>query len=138
MKGPVPYLFFQGNCRDAFEFYAKALGGKILAMMKNSDAPKEHQAQMGPADSVMHACLELPGGGLLMASDSPPEYYRPAQGFAVSVHPASIAEAERVFGALSDGGQVTMPLGQTFWAARFGMCSDRFGTAWMVNCEKDA
>ncbi len=138
MKAPTPYLFFAGNAKEAFEFYAKALNGKIIAMMKNSDAPKEHQQHMGKPDSVMHACLELPGGGFIMCSDAPAEHYRPAQGFAISLNPSKVAEADRLFQALSAGGQVTMPIGQTFWAARFGMCVDRFGTPWMVNCEKDA
>ena len=84
----------------------------------------------------MHATLEV-GGEPLMGSDAPPKHYSEPKGFAVSLSPAKVADAERIFNALADGGNVGMPLQQTFWAARFGMVTDRFGIPWMINCEKD-
>jgi len=138
MSNAVPYLFFPGTCREAFAFYEKTLNGKMLAMMAASEAPPTDQNMMGDPNLIMHACLDLPGGGRLMASDSPAQYYQKPQGFSVSIHPTSAKEAERLFAVLSEGGQVTMPMEKTFWAERFGCCVDRFGTPWMINCEKDA
>jgi PhnB protein len=137
-----PYLMFNGQCEAAFKFYQQCLGGTIQAMLKFSDAPKSKDAQAGcgdlppgSEDLIMHACLLL-DGQLLMASDTPPHCpYEGIKGCAVSLNVDSIAEAERIFAALSDNGTVQMPLGPTFWAARFGMCIDRFGVPWMINCE---
>lgn len=136
-----PYLMFNGQCEAAFKFYEQRLGGTIQAMLKFTDAPQsEDQAGCGPippefGHHIMHACLLL-DGQMLMASDTPPQFpYEGIKGCAVSLNVDSIAEAERIFGALSDNGTVQMPLGRTFWAARFGMCIDRFGVPWMINCE---
>jgi PhnB protein len=139
-----PYLMFNGQCEAAFKFYQQCLGGTIQAMLKFSDAPKDKDAQAGcgelppgSEDLIMHACLLL-DGQLLMASDTPPHCpYEGVKGCAVSLNVDSIAEAERIFAALSGNGTVQMPLGPTFWAARFGMCMDRFGVPWMINCEAD-
>ena len=92
----------------------------------------------GQGDAIMHATLQFQDGSLLMAADSPPAYFQPMQGFSLSVNAANVEEAERLFAGLSEGGLVTMPLESTFWAERFGMCTDRFGTSWMVNCEMKA
>jgi PhnB protein len=94
-------------------------------------------AQMPPEmrDKVMHVSLEAKGA-TLMGSDAPPDRFKPAQGFAVSVNVDTADEAERIFAALSEGATVGMPIQETFWATRFGMLVDRFGTPWMVNCEK--
>ena len=137
-----PYLMFNGQCEAAFKFYQQCLGGTIQAMLKFSDAPKGEDAQAGcgelppgSEDLIMHACLLL-DGQMLMASDTPPHCpYEGVKGCAVSLNVDSIAEAERIFAALSDNGTVQMRLGTTFWAARFGMCIDRFGVRWMINCE---
>jgi PhnB protein len=91
-------------------------------------APPEWQSE------IMHARLSI-GDQVLMASDSPPQYQAPMKGFSVSLNVDSIAEAERIFAAFAEGGTVGMPLQQTFWATRFGMLTDRFGTPWMINCE---
>ena len=139
-----PYLMFNGQCEAAFKFYQQCLGGAIQTMLKFSDSPKDKDAQAGcgelppgSEDLIMHACLLL-DGQLLMASDTPPHCpYEGVKGCAVSLNVDSIAEAERIFAALSDNGTVQMPLGKTFWAARFGMCIDRFGVPWMINCEAD-
>ena len=126
------YLNFPGTCAEAFGAYEKILGGKILAMMKAEDP------NMGGADFVgmiMHARMSI-GGNLLMGSDAPPSRYKQSQGFSVSVMVDTPEEADRIYAALAEGGTQTMPIGETFWARRFGMCQDRFGIAWMVNCEK--
>ena len=133
-----PYLFFNGNCEEAFNVYAKLLGGKIEMMMAQKGSPAE--AHVGPewSDKIMHARLSL-GDQVLMASDAPPDRSDGVmKGFSVSLNVDSAAEAERIFEALAQGGTVKMPIQQTFWAIRFGMLVDRFGTPWMVNCEQPA
>ena len=131
-----PYLFFDGTCEEAFLFYAKTLGGKMRGMMKYGDSPEGSKAGPELRDKIVHAMLEV-GDRLLMASDwgAPEPYLRP-QGFYVSLSVKEAAEAERVFAELSQGGQVHMPMQETFWSPRFGMLRDRFGVPWMVNCEQ--
>ena len=131
------YLFFNGNCEAAFKFYADVLGGKIEAMLPHAGTPAEEHVPPEWRDKIMHAKLTL-GDSVLMASDAPPPSGEEMKGFSVSLHVDAPAEAERVFHALADGGSVTMPIAETFWAARFGMLTDRFGTPWMVNCDKPA
>jgi len=129
------YLNFDGDCRAAFEFYAKCLDGKIEMMLSHAEAPVEQQTPAAWRDKIMHARLVV-GDQMLMGSDSPPEFHQQAQGFAVSLIVDETKEAERVFKALADGGTVRMELQETFWALRFGMLTDRFGTPWMVNCPR--
>ena len=128
-----PYLFYNGNCAEAFDFYAKVLGGTIEAKMTYADAPAD--MPMPPEDraKVMHASMRI-HGQVLMASDAPAQRFHTPQGFAVSLQYADPAEGERIFTALADGGSVGMPFGVTFWSKGFGMCVDRFGIPWMVNC----
>ncbi|TFW61046.1 VOC family protein [Bradyrhizobium sp. MOS001] len=128
------YLFYQDTCEAAFNFYAKVLGGKIDAMMRSSEAPPDMPAAPGREKMIMHARMSLPDGSVLMASDAPPEHFQKAQGFSVSLTVTDPADGERKFNALADGGTVTMPFGKTFWAKGFGMCVDKFGIPWMVNC----
>ena len=137
------YLFFNGDCRPALTFYQQVLGGEIVAMLTADDMPAGEQVD-GPKvaacaarpGDIMHACLKL-GDQVLMASDSPPAYFERPQGFYVQLGLPTPEEAERVFAALSDQGTVRMDLAETFWAQRFGMLVDRFGTPWMINCLKD-
>lgn len=129
-----PYLFYQDNCEAAFSFYARVLGGKIDAMMRISDAPPDMPAAPGREKTIMHARMSLPDGGVLMASDVQGEHFNKPQGFSISLTVADLSEAERKFSALADGGTVTMPFSKTFWAKGFGMCVDKFGIPWMVNC----
>lgn len=129
----TPYLFFPGNCEVAFRFYEKVLGGKIDAMLTHEGMPAEQQVPAEWRSKIMHARLAV-GGMSLMGSDSPPEHYNQMQGFFVTLGIDTPAEAERVFKALSDKGTVRMPLEKTFWAERFGMVVDQFGTPWMINC----
>jgi len=129
-----PYLFFNGQCEAAFKFYAQVLGGKIDGMLTHAGTPAEQQVPAEWRDKIMHARL-IVGDQVLMASDAPPDHYEKPTGFSVSIQIKDKAEAERIFNALAEGGKVQMPFGQTFWAAGFGMCVDRFGIPWMVNCE---
>jgi PhnB protein len=133
----TPYLTFNGNCAEAFRFYAESLGGTIEMMMSHGDSPVAAQVPKEWHSAIMHARLKV-GDAVLMASDTPPEQGQTPQGFSVSLGVDTPAEAERVFKALADGGTVRMPLQQTFWAQRFGMLVDRFGIPWMVNCEAPA
>ena len=132
-----PYLTFNGQCEAAFKFYEKCLGGKIEAMLTHEGTPAEQGVPTEWRKKILHARLTV-GDQELMASDAPPERYEKPQGFSVSLNVNTPAEAERIFHALAENGKVQMPLAQTFWAIRFGMCVDRFGIPWMVNCEKAA
>jgi PhnB protein len=135
------YLTFNGNCETAFKHYEKLLGGKIDFTMRWGEAPPEACGGAAPApemrDKVMHTHLRV-GQWSLMGSDAPAGHYEKPQGNWVSLSVDNAAEAERVYKGLSDGANVIMPLGQTFWAEKFGMLVDRFGTPWMVNCEAKA
>lgn len=128
-----PYLMFHGQCEEAFTFYEKCGIGKIDGMLKHAGSPAEEHVAPEWRDKIMHARL-LVGDDVLMASDSPPEYQQKQQGFYVSLQLNDVAEGERIFNALSEGGNVTMPFGETFWSPGFGMCTDKFGIPWMVNC----
>lgn len=127
-----PYLNFGGNCREAFTRYQEIFGGELLLLpmseMPGEDVPDDR------ADLIMHAALTF-GDNLLMGSDDPTGGFDGVRGMHVNYSVDTVAEAERVFGALSEGGEVTMPVGETFWSPSFGMCVDRFGTPWMVNAE---
>ena len=129
-----PYLFFNGQCEAAFKFYAETLGGKIEGMLTHAGTPSEQHVPAEWRDKIMHARLTV-GDQVLMASDAPPETYEQPKGFFVSIQLKDKANAERIFEALAEGGTIQMPFQKTFWAAGFGMCVDRFGIPWMVNCE---
>ncbi|WP_109126658.1 VOC family protein [Dyella sp. C11] len=129
----IPYLDFDGSAREAFDFYAKAFNGKVTARMSYGESPMAAQMPPETHGRVMHSQLEVPSG-ILMGADGPPGSTRSTGCVNVSVD--SPDEAERVFAALSEGGEVTMAIGETFWAHRFGMLTDRFGKGWMVNCLK--
>lgn len=129
----VNYLFFDGNCEEAFRYYQKHLGGKIEAMLPHEGSPAEEHVPAEWKKKIMHACLII-GDAMLMASDAPPGHSEKPQGFRVSIHIDDAEEGERIFNALADCGTVVMPYEETFWAKKFGMVNDRFGTPWMVNC----
>ena len=128
-----PYLNFGGNCREAFTRYQEIFGGELV-LMPMSDMPPEFEVPADQGDLVMHAALTF-DGNLLMASDDPTGSFSDVQGMHVNYTVGDVAEAQRVFEALADGGKVTMPMEETFWSPMFGMCVDRFGTPWMVNVE---
>ncbi len=132
-----PYLFFTGTCRQAMGRYQEILGGD-LEIMTVADMPPGAEPPPGPAnpDTVIHAALTFGNGDLLMASDDPTGNGSGMTGMAMNLTLPDAAEAERVFGALADGGEIQMPIGETFWSPMFGVCVDRFGTAWMVGIEE--
>jgi PhnB protein len=127
-----PYLFYDGNCEAAFKFYEKTLGAKIEMMLRNEDGPADMPSPPERKNKIMHGRM-LIDGQVLMASDTPPDHFNKPQGFAVSITVADPAEAERKFKALSEGGSINMPFGETFFSKGFGMCVDQFGIPWMVN-----
>ena len=133
-----PYLFFNGDCEAAFKFYEKCLGGHIDAMLTHEGTPAEKEVPANWLKKILHAHMTI-GGTALMASDAPPgrQSDKPA-GFSVCVNIDEPAAAERAFRAMSEGGTVTMPIQQTFWAKRFGMLVDRFGVPWMINCAPES
>ena len=131
-----PYLSFNGNCAEAMRFYEKTLGGKIEMSMTYGEAPPM-PGQPAPsgdaAKRIMHASMTVEGDRI-MASDMPPGMpFEAMKGITVSLAYADVAKGKAIFEALSAGGKVTMPYQKTFWAAGFGMCTDKFGTPWMVN-----
>lgn len=128
-----PYLFFDGRCEEAVEFYRTALGAQVTMLMRFKDSPEPCDAGMPPGtdDKIMHASFRI-GDDLLMASDGECTGQPSFQGFSLSLSVQDEAEAERVFTALAVDGQVRMPLTKTFFAPRFGMVADRFGVSWMV------
>jgi PhnB protein len=131
--GIEPYLFFNGRCEEAIEFYKKALGAEVLMLMRYKESPEPPPPGTVPAgwdNKIMHGSVRI-GNANLMASDGCSDGAN-FQGFSLSLSVANEAEAKRAFAALSDGGQVQMPLGKTFWSACFGMVADRFGVGWMI------
>ena len=129
-----PYLFFEGRCDEALEFYRGALGAELAMLMRYKDCPDPGMRQPGTGDKVMHASFRI-GDTTLFASDGHCSGRANFQGFSLSLSPASVAEAERLFTALAAGGKVQMPLAKTFFASSFGMVADRFGVLWMIIVE---
>jgi PhnB protein len=125
-----PYLFFEGRCDEAVEFYRKAVGAKVNMLMRFKDSPDPAMAHGNP-DKVMHASLQI-GDSMVLVSDGDARGQPSFHGFSLSLTAADDAEAKRLFEALSEGGQVRLPLTKTFFASSFGMVADRFGVGWMV------
>ncbi|HTC74660.1 MAG TPA: VOC family protein [Edaphobacter sp.] len=129
------YLNFGGNCEEAFRFYEKNLGGKIEMMMRYADQPDPKNVPPGTEKYVLYLNMTI-GETQLMGSDVPPERFHPMRSVYLSLGVDSSAEAERIFKLLSEGGEVFMPMEETFFAHRFGMLRDRFGTSWMILHQK--
>jgi PhnB protein len=130
-----PYLFFDGRCDEALEFYKKAIDAKVDMMMRFKDAPDQSMISPGSHDKVMHAAVHIGETQILMSDGrclGKPNF----QGFALTITAPDAAEGERRFNALAEGGQVQMPLAETFFASRFGMVADKFGVGWMILVEK--
>lgn len=129
------YLFFNGNCEEAVEFYRKALGAQVVMMMRFKDSPEPHPPGMlspGWENKVMHTSFSI-GQTVVMASDGCGTEKTSFSGFSLSLSVKTEAEADKAFAALSEGGQVRMPLTKTFWSPRFGMLQDKFGIGWMIS-----
>ena len=132
-----PYLFFDGRCEEAVEFYKKNLGATVEMMMRFKDNPDKDKMGEGCGapgvsdDKVMHACIKI-GDTAVMASDGMCAGKPDFKGFSLSITAKSEAEADKLFNALSQGGQVQMPMGKTFFSPKFGMVADKFGVGWMV------
>ena len=126
-----PYLMFEGRTEEALRFYEKTLGAKVEALMRFKDNPEPQYNPPSSGEKVMHACVRI-GETQVMASDGNCSGKPGFQGFALTLNAANPAEAEKRFQALADGGQVQMPLNETFFAKSFGMVADRFGVSWMV------
>ena len=132
-----PYLTFNGRCEEAVQFYSKALGAEVEMLMRFKESPDPPPPGMVPPgwdNKIMHASLRI-GDAVVMASDGCSAQGPGFKGFSLSISVADAAQADRFFAALADGGQVQMPLGKTFWSPRFGMLTDRFGVAWMINVD---
>ena len=136
MPHPIAYLAFNGTCAEAMRFYERALEAKLTILMTNGQSPVAAHCTPDSLDRVMHARLELPGGGVLMAGDCRTDMpFEGIKGVSMTLNYDSVAEAERVFKALAEGGTITMPMQPSFWAKAWGMLVDRFGTPWIVNGE---
>lgn len=127
-----PYVFFNGRCEEALDFYREKLGAEVPFMMRFKDSPEPEACPENAQEKIMHANVQI-GKTTLMVSDGRCDGELDFRGFALSLAPATVAEAERVFNALAEGGAVQMPFGKTFWSPAFGMVNDRFGVPWMVN-----
>lgn len=132
----VTYLNYGGNCAEAFRFYEKHLGGKIMFMMTHEQNPEAHNVAPEMKDKVLHATIQI-GGTMVMASDVPPEAnFQPMRSVYLALSVESSEEAERIYALLGEGGQIFMKMTETFFAYRFGMLRDRFGTSWMIIHDK--
>jgi PhnB protein len=134
-----PYVFFDGRCDEALRFYTEKLGAQVLFRMQYKDAPPEAQSAADPkvAEQIMHASLQI-GTSILMCSDDCMNPGVTHSGFSLSLHADSVADGERLFNALAEGGNVFMPWQPTFWSKGFGMVTDRFGIRWMVTLAEGA
>ena len=126
-----PYLFFDGRCDEALEFYKQTLGAEVAMLMRWKDSPDKSMCTPANENKVMHSSVRI-GDTTLMASDGRNTGNPNFQGFALSINAKDDADADKLFAALSDGGKVTMPMAKTFFSPRFGMLADKFGVSWMV------
>jgi PhnB protein len=125
------YLNYGGNCEEAFEYYAQHLGGSITMLMRHGEQPNPESTPPGWTGKVLHARMDL-GGTELIGADIPADRFKPIRSAYLSLTLDSDGEADRVFGLLSDGGEIYMPMQETFFATRFAMLRDKFGTSWML------
>lgn len=131
-----PYLFFEGRCEEALEFYRSRLGAEVITMMRFEDSPDPDQCTPGAAHKVMHACFRI-GDTTVMASDGRCEGRPGFQGFSLALTVPGVEEADRLSTSLAEGGEVQMPMTETFFSPRFGMVADRFGVSWMIVVEPE-
>ena len=129
-----PYVSFNGQCEAAFTFYERSLGGQLGPLFRYGGTSLADQVPADWSDRIMHGSVTI-GGQVLQGCDVAPDRYEGPRGFSLSLQIKSVAEAERVFGEIADGGRIVLPLEKTFWAERFGMVVDRYGIQWLINCE---
>ncbi len=129
------YLNYGGNCAEAFRFYAEHLGGRIGMMMKHGDMPDPSKVQPEMKDAVLHAQITI-GDSVIMASDVPADRFKPMRSVYLALNVETDAEAERIFKLLAEGGDIYMPMQETFFASRYAILRDRFGTSWMIMHER--
>jgi PhnB protein len=132
-----PHLSFKGQCEAAFKFYEKCLDGKITLMMTYGDSPLAGETPLDWGKKIIHATFAL-NDQVLTGADVVPDSYQKPCGFSILLNIDAAAEADRIFRTLAENGEVQLPLQETFWALRFGMFTDQFGTPWMINCGKAA
>jgi PhnB protein len=130
-----PYLNFNGQCEEAFKFYEKVLGARIDTMIPHEGGPTGKVVPPEWRKKILHARMTI-GDRIVSGADAPPGHYEAPRGFSVMLQLADDLEAERIFAALGEGGQVQMRIQPTFWATRFGMVIDQFGIPWMINCSQ--
>jgi PhnB protein len=133
-KTVQPYLFFDGRCEEALDFYRQALGAEVSMLTRFKESPEPSMCAPGSGEKIMHASFQI-GGTTLLASDGRCSGQASFQGFSLSLTVPGVAEADKLFAALGAGGQVQMPLSTTFFSKRFGMVADRFGVSWMIYVE---
>ena len=131
-----PYLLFNGNAEEAFNFYKSVFGTEFQMVMRFKDAPPEHQGPEGEGNKIMHIALPV-GDDMLMASDAGQHKVETGSNFSISISASSQEEADKLFNGLSAGGQVTLPMGKTFWGSYFGMLKDKFDVHWMVSFDSN-
>ncbi len=132
MLGVSPYIAFKGNCREAIEFYKGALGAEVLFVQTMGESP---MAGMGPAENIMHSTIKVGDSTIMLCDDPRPDAAGSGGNISLALGLNDPERAKQIFGSLSEGGSVVMPLEKTFWAEAFGMVNDRFGIKWMVNCD---
>ena len=131
-----PYLFFSGNCEEALNFYKGLFGGEYTVAMRWKDAPPDDEMDPNSGNKVMHSKFESPSVKF-MASDARPTTQYGDGRISLSLSTTDVADAQRVYDALAKGGKVEMPFADTFWGAKFGMLTDKYGIDWMINCQLD-
>lgn len=133
-----PYLTFNGNCEEAFEFYKSVFGGDFIFIGRFKDMPSEYLVSNGIKEKIMHVSLPVGNGTVLMGSDNSEEFGHTTvsgNNFSISINSDNVQETTRLYNELSSGGKIKMPLEKTFWGSYFGMFTDKFGIHWMVNCD---
>jgi PhnB protein len=130
-----PYISFNGDCEQAFDLYKSVFGGEYQGLMRWGDNPDCAQMPADQKNQVMHVALPI-GNSVLMGSDSPMGPVERGSAYSVAIGSSDLGETEKIFNGLAEGGKITMPLQKTFWGATFGMLTDKFGIAWMINCDE--
>jgi PhnB protein len=134
MLGIKPYLAFNGNCKEAVDFYVKCLDGQVLFSQTYGESPMD---QEGMSDKIMHTSIQI-GDSVIMACDTPEGKVSAGNNISLALGGDDVPAAEEMFDKMAEGGTVLMPMQETFWAAGFGMLTDKFGITWLFNCEKPA